>query len=133
MGLIGGGTAGGAAHLGPALFLGRRLLALALPDHLLLFAENLGQFGRVHRENIEFGQVRPQRGIVDSLRMQLLLEIFLQSHLLDLLHVARARTVAEAIEDVDDFLSLREGLVVRRSCSQGHQSDDSSKPSDQDR
>jgi hypothetical protein len=90
------------------------LLALALPLRLLLVAEGLGEFGHIHREDIVFGQVRPERGIVDSLRMQLLLEIVLESHLPDSLHVARARAIAEAIEDMDDLLSLRERLVVCR-------------------
>ena len=94
------GRSGGRAHL-----LGIRAIDLPLFIRLLLIAEILKQLCLAHGEDVELGEFSLERGIVDGLGVQLLAHIRRQAHLLDPLHVPGARTVAEAIEDVDDHLS----------------------------
>ena len=47
-----------------------------------------------------------RRRVVDGLRMQLLLDVMSQPHLLDRLHVARLGAKRDAVEDVDDLLAV---------------------------
>ena len=100
------------------------LFALALLLHLLLVAEGLVQIGRVHREDVEFGEVGLQLRIVDPFGVQLLLDVPVQAHFFDPLDVAGARAIAESVQDVNDFLSVGERLVVGGRWRDRRQPDD---------
>ena len=85
------------------LFAGPSRLLPAFPAHLQLRdLELFRDLTRAHADRGQAGKPRGDGAVRDPLRLQLLLDVALQTDFPDGCHVAGARTEAHPVEDVDD-------------------------------